>query len=1117
MSEHLHKSRIVVDTSQAEAAIKELGATANSTVETVAQLGTEAEKTGQRIEDSTKDASKETKNLKEEEDRLIDKTKQAGETFEKTGGKGSNAFSSIQNALKTIQLTSIIQQVQFVADGLGKLAEPAITFEQSMADLAAITGIAGEELKELERTARNVGKESGLGAAESARAFAILAGKIELPIDQLKKLQEQTILLAQAGAIPLETAATALSATINQFGLDADAASRITNVLAAASRAGSSEVNNLADSFKVVGSTAASAGMSVEDTAAVLEVLAGAETMGAEAGTSLRNMLISMQTVLGIDVQKQGFVGGLKAIKQHLDTITDPIERNTFLAKAFNATNIDAGGYLLKNIDAIEKMTETVTNTNSATEQAEIRNNTWAHSLEVIRAKMQDFQIQMNEATGGILPFFAGVTEQLVPFSQVIPLLSSAGSGFSSLFNIVKASPFGKWGLIIAGVAGALTVLYKNSEEFRNLCGELWNSVKELTTNFMEALRPALHRVSDTVRELLPTFQHIIQMLGQHLSSILRQLAPIFANLVRAISPLIPTILDLVATVGKFVGQVIEALSPAIQGIMSLLQEILPYVAKFGEFFIKHIITVVEIGVGWIKKLIGWIKELFGITEKANGLGIANEKETKAIEEQTAALKELHKERQDIIDLMNVPQMSESNKKRLQAQLHEVTYKIDQKEKEIAESKEKPVLQADIAIDLAQITSKIENETIENPLQLNGRMKSFLDEDDNSKIKNRTTLIGLENTIAELEERKAKASFADAAEIQKQIDEAQKQLDIEKQIIEVVSKHGAAIESFARRVLSSDDALQKEVFILEYLKKQKVDLVSIEGLTNNLNALQKQIAGETGERQIKLQKQANELQKQIELKKELLALEAKHGKGAALVAKALHISGDENGKKNFKELEKNNFKPLTLSEAGQKGMLADLNKTIEKNNEKQKKLLGSGKRNWKEKIGDIQDSLMGLGSVFSSINDMIGEGGNEWLKWGATVLGTIAQVLPELATLFQANLGVAASEAGKSQAGIPVVGPVLAAAGIASVVAAIVNHPKPKPFAEGGIVSGPTNALVAEYEGASQNPEVIMPLDRLQDFIDNDRNNNGGGVVSFEIKGRKLLGVLEKENNRRRF
>lgn len=66
-------------------------------------------------------------------------------------------------------------------------------------------------------------------------------------------------------------------------------------------------------------------------------------------------------------------------------------------------------------------------------------------------------------------------------------------------------------------------------------------------------------------------------------------------------------------------------------------------------------------------------------------------------------------------------------------------------------------------------------------------------------------------------------------------------------------------------------------------------------------------------------------------------------------------------------------------------------------------------------------------------------------------------------------------------------------------------------FASGGLAYGPTLALVGEYGGASGNPEVIAPLDKLRGLI-------GGGTpaeteVRFRIRGRELVGLLEKEYN----
>jgi len=73
------------------------------------------------------------------------------------------------------------------------------------------------------------------------------------------------------------------------------------------------------------------------------------------------------------------------------------------------------------------------------------------------------------------------------------------------------------------------------------------------------------------------------------------------------------------------------------------------------------------------------------------------------------------------------------------------------------------------------------------------------------------------------------------------------------------------------------------------------------------------------------------------------------------------------------------------------------------------------------------------------------------------------------------------------------------------------NSIKPRPFAEGGIVSGPVNALIGEYAGARSNPEVVAPLSKLRDMI---KDVAGGGNVNvagtFRIEGKDLVLALNR-------
>lgn len=70
-------------------------------------------------------------------------------------------------------------------------------------------------------------------------------------------------------------------------------------------------------------------------------------------------------------------------------------------------------------------------------------------------------------------------------------------------------------------------------------------------------------------------------------------------------------------------------------------------------------------------------------------------------------------------------------------------------------------------------------------------------------------------------------------------------------------------------------------------------------------------------------------------------------------------------------------------------------------------------------------------------------------------------------------------------------------------------------LANGGIVSGPTNALIGEYPGARSNPEVVAPLSKLKTML----GTSGGAMQGeFVLRGQDLVVALQRaERNRNRF
>lgn len=118
-------------------------------------------------------------------------------------------------------------------------------------------------------------------------------------------------------------------------------------------------------------------------------------------------------------------------------------------------------------------------------------------------------------------------------------------------------------------------------------------------------------------------------------------------------------------------------------------------------------------------------------------------------------------------------------------------------------------------------------------------------------------------------------------------------------------------------------------------------------------------------------------------------------------------------------------------------------------------------------------------------------------------------VMAAVKTEAMAYRELAASEFMAAHAYIPFAGAGIAA-GFIGMMQGLVASVAVTPFANGGIVYGPTLALMGEYSGAKSNPEVIAPLNKLKSLI-GETGGGGGGTYEFRVKGKDLVAVLANE------
>ena len=154
----------------------------------------------------------------------------------------------------------------------------------------------------------------------------------------------------------------------------------------------------------------------------------------------------------------------------------------------------------------------------------------------------------------------------------------------------------------------------------------------------------------------------------------------------------------------------------------------------------------------------------------------------------------------------------------------------------------------------------------------------------------------------------------------------------------------------------------------------------------------------------------------------------------------------------------------------------------------------------------LKQTLGGVSDMARSAGEAVRSMGQAFEMPVLDVMGIIAGAI---ATIVQ---GYATASAESASMG-PFGWAAFSLTGLAQLMTMITQIKSATAFADGGVVYGPTLGLVGEYAGASSNPEVIAPLNKLKDIIG---TTPGSAPVivggRLEISGRKLAVVLENQS-----
>lgn len=308
----------------------------------------------------------------------LDKT--VGDNFRNVGNY-RDALGGLQNVLGQFGLAF------GVGSAVQSMTKSVMEFEQVNATLSAVLGKNRAETGELQSIQRELGKTSGYTASQVGELQLELS-RLGFTETDLKNSTEAVLMLAKASGSDLGRASEVAGATLRGFGLQAGETQRVVDVMAKSFDISALGMENFAESMKYVAPVAKSAGVSIEETTAMLGVLSNVGISGSQAGTAMRRILAEMA----------------KSGKPASEALQDLANKGISLADAEDEVGRNAQTALLAlvdNMDAMKMMSaELMIAEGSAKRTAMTMGDTLGGSINRLKGAFEGYVLDLNESSG---------------------------------------------------------------------------------------------------------------------------------------------------------------------------------------------------------------------------------------------------------------------------------------------------------------------------------------------------------------------------------------------------------------------------------------------------------------------------------------------------------------------------------------------------------------------------------------------------------------------------------------------------------------------------------------------------------------------------------------------
>jgi TP901 family phage tail tape measure protein len=558
----------------------------------------------------------------------LSKTNKAVETQSSVWNKAAEKFNEFGTKTKSIgeNLSSVgktmTTHISAPLAGLGVAAiKVGADFEAGMSRVKAISGATGDDFKKLNDQALQLGADTAFSAKEAAEGMENLASAGFSTKEIMVAMPGMLDLAASAGG-DIAQASDIAASSLRGFGLEASQSGHVADVLAKAAADTNAEISDMGVALKYAAPPAHALGISIEETAAAIGIMANAGIKGDMAGTTLRGALTKlsspskeaagMMEQLGFKAfDAQGKLLPLSQVIANLQKstkgLTDEQKANA-IATIFGQETMSGMLTLMQaGPEKLDSLTKSFKNSDGAAkEMAKTMQDNLKGSIEQMKGSLETAAIKLEQilapkikavadkitdlsnkfsslspfaqkfilimtgiaiAIGPILlaigNFIMAIGAISTAFGAVSGAIATAGGGMavlSSAFTVITG-PIGITIAAIVGLGAAFVELYKNNTDFKNSVNSAWNEAKN-----------TINAAIQDIKAIISVFVQVCKNLWSQYGN---DITTIFKNTFNLVASVFQTALNMLGNILKvFSGVLTGDWSKALEGLKGIFKSV---------------------------------------------------------------------------------------------------------------------------------------------------------------------------------------------------------------------------------------------------------------------------------------------------------------------------------------------------------------------------------------------------------------------------------------------------------------------------------------------------------------------------------------------------------------